>query len=65
MSLTFCFVLFFLFFAFSRATHVACGGSQARSLIGAVAAGLRQNHSNMGSELCLPLTPQLTATPGP
>ena len=28
----------------------AYGGSQARGLIGAVAAGLRQSHSNMGSE---------------
>ena len=31
----------------------ACGGSQARGLIGAVAAGLRQSHSNSGSEPCL------------
>ena len=37
------------------------GGSQARGLIGAAAAGLRQSHSNMGSELRLRPTPQLVA----
>ena len=36
------------------------GGSQARGLIGAVAPGLRHNHSNIGTELHLPPTPQLT-----
>ena len=43
------------------------GGSQARGLIGAVAAGLRQSHSNEGSEPCLQPTPQLMAMqdPGP
>jgi len=41
------------FFAFSRAAPVAYGGSQARGLIGAVAAGLRQSHSNLGSKLRL------------
>ena len=40
---------FVLFFAFSRATPTAYGGSQARDLIGAVAAGLRQSCSNSGS----------------
>ena len=44
---------------------MAYGGSQARGLIGAVAAGLRQGHSNMGSELLLRPTPQLMATPDP
>ena len=34
-------------------------------LIGAVAAGLSQSHSNAGSKLCLQPTPQLTATPDP
>ena len=34
-------------------------------LIRAVAAGLRQSHSNTGSEPCLRPTPQLTATPDP
>ena len=48
----FCFV-----FAFSRAALMACGGSQARGWIGAVAAGLRQSHSNAGSEPHLRPTP--------
>ena len=60
----------FLFFFFSvscrfRATPVACGGSQARSLIGPVAAGLHQSHSKARSEACLQPTPQLTALPDP
>ena len=50
-------------FAFSRAAPSAYGGSQARGRIGAVAAGLRQSHSNAGSEPHLQPTPQLTATP--
>ena len=37
-------------FAFSKAAPLAYGGSQARGRIGAVAAGLRQSHSNAGSE---------------
>ena len=41
------------------------GGSQARGLIGAVAAHLRQSHSNGESEPHLQPTPQLTATPDP
>ena len=41
--------LFFLF-AFSRATPAAYGGSQARGLIRAAAAGLYHSHSNTGSE---------------
>ena len=56
---------FFGLFAISRATPVAYGGSQARGLIGAVAAGLHQSHSNVGSEPHLQPTPQLTATPDP
>ena len=56
---------FFCLFAISRATPVAYGGSQARGLIGAVAAGLHQSHSNVGSEPHLQPTPQLTATPDP
>ena len=67
------FFLFFIFiylfiyclFAISWATSVACGGSQARGLIGAVATGLRQSHSHTGSEPRLQPTPQLTATPDP
>ena len=48
----FLFVCFCLF-AFPRATPMACGGSQASSLIGAMAAGLRHSHSNVESEPCL------------
>ena len=44
---------------------MAYGGSQARGLIGAVAAGLRKSHSNLGSEPYLQPTPQLTATLDP
>ena len=51
--------------AFSWAAPVACGGSQARGLTGAVAAGLGQSHSNVGSQPRLGTTPQLTATPDP
>ena len=47
-----------------RAVPVAYGRSQARVLIGAVA-GLRQSHSNAGSELHLRPIPQLMATPDP
>ena len=36
--------------AFSRAAPEAYGGCQARGRIRAVAAGLHQGHSNMGSE---------------
>ena len=59
------FVFFFCLFVFSRATPEAYGVSQARCLIGAVATGLHQSHSNTGSEPCLRPTPQLTATPDP
>ena len=54
---------FFKFFCLFRAAPEAYSGSQARP-IGAVVAGLRQSHSNAGSEPCL-RTPQLTATPDP
>ena len=58
------FFFFFLsFFAIFWAAPAACGGSQARGPIGAVAIGLRQSHSNAGSEPRLQPTPQLTATP--
>jgi len=50
---------FFFFLLFLWAAPTAYGGSQARGLIGAVATGLRQSHSNAGSEP----TPQLTAMP--
>ena len=55
----------FFFFLFSRAALRAYGGSQARGLIGAVATGLYQSHSNEGSEPCLQPTLQLMATPDP
>ena len=54
---------FFVFVAISWAAPAAYGGSQARGPIGAVATGLRQSHSNAGSEPRLQPTPQLTATP--
>ena len=59
------FFFFFFFFAISWATPAAYGGSQGRGLIGAVAASLRQSHSNAGSEPRLQPTPQLTATSDP
>jgi len=54
---------FFFFLAISWAAPTAYGGTQARGQIGAVATGLRQSHSNTGSEPRLQPTPQLTATP--
>ena len=64
-----CFRVTFLFFSFlfclfviSWAAPVAYGGSQARGLIGAVATGLCQGHSNVGSKPWLQPTSQLTAT---
>ena len=48
----FCLFVFCLF-VFSWAAPTAYGGSQARGRIGAVTTGLRQSHSNMGSDLCL------------
>ena len=48
---------------FLMATSAAHGNSQAKGPIRAAAAGLHHSHSNMGSDLCLQPTPQLTATP--
>ena len=59
------FVCLFCLFAISWAAPMAYGGSQARGQIGAVAASLRQSHSNVGSEPHLRPTPQLTAMPDP
>ena len=66
------FLFFFVFCLFvvvvvaiSWAAPMAYGGSQARGQIGAVATGLRQSHSNVGSEPRLQPTPELTATPDP
>ena len=58
-------IFFFCLFAVSWAAPAAYGGSQARGQIGAVAIGLRQSHSNVGSELHLQPTPQLMATLDP
>ena len=58
-----CFLSFVVVVAISWAASSAYGGSQARGPIGAVATGLRQSHSNAGSEPRLQPTPQLTATP--
>ena len=55
--------LSFVVVAISWAAPAAYGGSQARGRIEAVASGLRQSHSNVGSEPRLQPTPQLTATP--
>ena len=43
-----------------RATPIAYGSSQAMGQIRAVAAGLHQTHSNVGSKPHLQPTPQLT-----
>ena len=56
------YVFIYCLFAFSRAAPAAYGGSQARSRIRAVTAGLHHSHSNAGSEPHLQPTPQLTAT---
>ena len=61
----FFFFNFLFFLSFSRAAPTAYGGSQARGLIGDVAAGLCHSDSNTRSEPCLLLTPQLTAMPDP
>ena len=55
--------IYIYFFCFFRAVPVACEGSQARGLIGAVAACPHHSHSNARSELRLQPTPQLTAMP--
>ena len=61
---------YFTFFFFGllclfSATPMAHGGSLARGLIGAVAAGLRQSYSNARSKPRLEPIPQFTATPDP
>ena len=61
----FCLFVCFCLFAISWAAPAAYGGAQARGRIRAVAAGLRQSHSNAGSEPCLQPTPQLPATLDP
>ena len=44
---------------------MAHGGSETRGRIGAAAAGLHHNQSNMGSEPCLQAMLQFVATPDP
>ena len=63
MSIHLSIFFFFCLFVFSRAAAMAYGGSQAMGRTGAVAAGLRQGHSNVGSELPLLPTTELMATP--
>ena len=65
--LSFYFILFIYLFIYLlfRATSSAYGGSQARGLIGAVAADLCHSHRNARSEPRLQHTLQLTATPDP
>ena len=50
LIIIFYFFIFICLSVFSRAVPVAYKGSQARGLIGAVAIGLYQSHSNVGSE---------------
>ena len=57
LSLMLIFIFIYLFIVFSRATPVLYGGSQARSLMGAVAASLHHSYSNTRSELRLRPTP--------
>ena len=57
------FIYLFCLFVSFRAAPSVYGGSQARGLIGAVAASLRQSHNNAISKPSLQPTPQLTATP--
>ena len=59
------FIYLFSLFANSWAAPATHGGSQAKGLIGAVAASPRQSHSNAGSEPRLRPTPPLMATPDP
>ena len=51
--------LFFFFFGLFRAAPSAYGGFRVRGLIGAVAAGLHDSHSNVRSEPRLRPTTQL------
>ena len=61
----FCLFVVVVVVAIPWAAPAAYGGSQARGRIGAAATGLRQSHSNSGSEPHLQPTPQLTAMPDP
>ena len=58
-------LFFFFVFCLLGATPLAYGSSQAKGLIGAVAAGLHYSHRNTASKQHLQPTPQLTATLNP
>ena len=58
-------MIFYFFLFLFRATPAAYGGSQARGLIGATAAGLHHSRSNVRSEPRLGPTPQLRAMQDP
>ena len=62
------FIFIFIFFFVSclfRAAPAAHGGSQARGLLGTVATGLCQSHSNARSEPSLQPRAQVMAMPDP
>ena len=62
----YCFIIIVTcLFVLFRVAPAAYESSQARSLIGATAAGLHHNHSNARSKPCLQTTSQLMATPDP
>ena len=65
LLLLFIYLFIYLSFCLLRAAPMAYGGSQARSLIRAVATSLCQSHSSEGSEPHLQPTPQLSATLDP
>ena len=62
---SFTYLFIYLSFCLFKATPMADGGSPARGLRGAAAAGLQHSHSNAQSEPRLHPTPQLKATPDP
>ena len=59
--ISFIYFLAFFFLAVFRAAPAAYGGSRARGLVGAVAAGLHHSHSNARSEPSLQTAPELKA----
>ena len=62
-KLLFIYLFIYYFSCLFGAALTAYGGSRARRLIGATAAGLCHSHSNPRSEPRLRPTPQLTAMP--
>ena len=63
--LTCLYTFFFFFFGLLRAVSMAYGSSQAWGQIGAAAASLHHNLSNVGSKPHLRSIPHLTAVPDP